>query len=132
LHTIKAKPIAQSWVDTHYKKDVEEWFQKYKATLAKYSIKRGRSIHNIDESGARVECPKGEEVVVPIEVKEIYTSLPENCKLITIIKAISVDGRELLPSLVICPGKHIIELWIHENLKGREVIDQLETGYTND
>jgi hypothetical protein len=85
----------------------------------------------MDESGARVGCPKGEEVVVPIEVKEMYTSSPENRKSVTIIKAVSADGREPPPPLVICPGKRIMESWIHDNLKGGEVIDLSETGYTN-
>ena len=43
----------------------------------------------------------------------------------------SADGREPLPLLVICLGKRIIESWIHNNLKGGEVINLSETGYTN-
>jgi len=131
LHTITTKLIAWDRVDTHDEKDIEEWFDKYKTTLAKYSIKRGKNIHNIDESGARVRCPKGEEVVVPIEVKEMYTSLLENRKSVIIIKAVSADGREPLPPLVICLGKRIMESWIYDNLKGGEVINLSETGYTN-
>jgi hypothetical protein len=102
---------------------VEEWFDKYKATLVKYSIRKGKNIHNIDESGVRVGCPKGEEVIIPIEIKEMYTSLLENRKSITIIEVISADGREPPPPFVIYLGKRIIESWIHNNLKGGEVID---------
>ena len=109
MHAISTKPIAQNQVDIHDEKDVEEWFDKYRATLAKYSIKRGKNIHNIDELGARVGCLKGEEVIVPIKVKEMYTSLLENRKSVTIIEAISIDGSELPPLLVICLGKRIIE-----------------------
>ena len=76
----------------------------------------------MDKSGARVGYPKGEEVIVPIEVKEIYTSSPENRKSVTIIEAVSADGREPPPPVVICPGKRIIESWIHDNLKGSELI----------
>jgi hypothetical protein len=50
---------------------------------------------------------------------------------VTIIKAISADGREPLPLLIICLGKRIIESWIHDNLKGSEVIALSLTGYTN-
>jgi hypothetical protein len=84
---------------------MEEWFDKYRTTLAKYSIKRGKNKHNMDELGARVGCPKGEEVVVPIEVKEMYTSSLENRKSITIIKAVSAYRREPPLPLVICLGK---------------------------
>ena len=51
-----------------------------------------KDIYNIDELGARVRCLKGEEVVVSIKMKELYTSSPKNCKFITIIKAIFADG----------------------------------------
>ena len=132
MHTITTKPIARDRVDTHDEKDMEEWFDKYKTTLAKYSIKKGKNIHNMDESGARVGCPKGEEVVVPIEVKEMYTSSPENRKSVTIIEVVSADGREPPPPFVICPGRRIMESWIYDNLKGGEVIDLSETRYTNE
>jgi hypothetical protein len=92
------------------KKDIEDWFQKYQVILDKYRIKRGKNIYNIDKLGTRVGYPTGEEAVVPIEVKELYTSSPENRKSITIIKAICADSSKLLPLLVICPGKYIIEL----------------------
>jgi hypothetical protein len=109
LHTITTKPIAWDRVDIHDEKDIEKWFDKYRTTLAKYSIKKGKNIYNMDESGARVGCPKGEEVVVPIEVKEMYTSSLENRKSVTIIEAISANGREPLPLFVICLGKRIME-----------------------
>ena len=85
----------------------------------------------MDETGARVACPKGEEVVVPIHVKELYTLSPENRKSLTIIETIYADGREPLPPFIICPGKQIMENWIHDNLKGNEVITNSPTGYTN-
>jgi hypothetical protein len=61
----------------------------------------------------------------------MYTSSLENRKSVTIIKAVSADGREPPLPFVICLGKQIMELWIHNNLKGGEVIDLSETGYTN-
>jgi hypothetical protein len=110
LYTITTKPIARDRVNTHNEKDVEEWFNKYRTTLAKYSIKKGKNIHNINELGARVGCLKGEEVVVLIEVKEIYTLSLENHKSVTIIKAASANRRELLLLFVICLRKRIMEL----------------------
>ena len=132
LHTIKTKPIAQNRVDTHSEKDLEEWFGKYHAILDKYNIRKSRNIWNMDESGARVGCPNGEEVIVPIEVKELYTAGPENRKSVTIIEAICADGSTPPPPMIICPGQRIIESWIHDNLLGNEVIAQLPTGYTNE
>ena len=132
LHTIKTKPIAQNRVDTHSEKDLEGWFEKYHATLDKYNIRKSRNIWNMDESGARVGCPNGEEVIVPIEVKELYTAGPENRKSVTIIEAICADGSEPPPPMIICPGQRIMESWIHDNLLGSEVIAQSATGYTNE
>jgi hypothetical protein len=126
------KPIARNRVESHNEKDVEEWFDKYQATLDKYSIKTGKNIYNIDESGARVGYPTGEEVIVPVDVKELYTSSPENCKSVTIIEAISADSCKPLPLLVICPGKRIMESWIQDNLERSEVIALSDTDYTNE
>ena len=63
----------------------------------------------MDESGARISCPTGEHVIVPIEVKELYTASPENRKLVTIIETIYVDSREPLPPFIITPGKKIMD-----------------------
>ena len=46
---------------------------------------------------------------MPIEVKELYTLSPENRKLVTIIKTIIANRRELLPLFVITPRKKIID-----------------------
>jgi hypothetical protein len=86
---------------------------------------------NMDESGARIGCPAGEHVVVPVKVKELYTSSPKNRKLVTIIKTIIVDGREPLPPFVIVPGKKIMRNWIRAELIRTEEIACSPTGYTN-
>jgi hypothetical protein len=86
----------------------------------------------MDKLGARVGCPNGEEVIVPIEVKELYTTSPENRKSMTIIEAICIDGLEPPPPMIICPRQRIMESWIPDNLLGSEVIAQSATGYTNE
>jgi hypothetical protein len=86
----------------------------------------------MDELGARVGCPRGEEVIVPSFVKELYTPSPKIRKSVTSIDTISADGREPPPPLVICLGKRVIESWIHDNLKGSEVIALSTIGYTNE
>jgi len=86
---------------------------------------------NIDESGARVGCPSGEYVIVPTEVKELYTASPENRKSVTIIETIIADGREPPPPFIIAPGQQIMENWIADELTGEEKISCSLTGYTN-
>jgi hypothetical protein len=58
----------------------------------------------MDELGARIGCPRGEHVIVPIEVKELYTASPENRKSVMIIKTIQADGREPPPLFIITPS----------------------------
>ena len=110
---------------------MKEWFQKYQDCLAEYNITKGKNVLNMDESGARVGCPGGEDVIVPVEVKELYTASLENRKSVTIIETIHADGREPIPPFVIVPGKKIMDAWVSENLIGTEHIECTPTGYTN-
>jgi hypothetical protein len=64
---------------------------------------------NMDESGARVGCLAREQVIIPSDVKEMYTASPENRKSVTVIETVYVDGRDPLPPFVIVPGKKIMD-----------------------
>jgi len=132
LHTIKTKPIARARIMTHTEEDLKTFFVNYQNALSKYNIDKAKYIYNMDEFGVRIGCPAGEVVIVPTEVKELYTSSPENRQSVTIIEAICADGRPPPPPVIICPGAKIMESWIHENLIGAEVITVSPTGYTNE
>jgi hypothetical protein len=84
----------------------------------------------MDEKGARVYMPAGEEVIVLIRIKEIYTGIPENRISLTIIESISADGKAILP-VVIVPGVIIMVSWFHENITGYKVIIVSPIGYIN-
>jgi hypothetical protein len=132
LHTIKTKPIASHRVDMHTEKHLREWFEtEYKPALEYTQIKSGKYIHNMDEKGAQIACPAGEEVVVPIGIKEMYIGVPENRLSVTIVESISADGKAI-PPLVIIPGVTIMVSWFHENMTGLEVVTVSPTGYTNE
>jgi hypothetical protein len=62
----------------------------------------------MDEKGARIACLTKEEVVVPINIKEIYVGVPKNRISLTIVEYISINGKAM-PPLVIIPGILIIE-----------------------
>jgi hypothetical protein len=64
---------------------------------------------NFDESGVIVENPKGDSVIVPINIKEVHGLRPTSQKSVTIIEAICTDGRDLPPPAVILLGKVFIE-----------------------
>src|SRR6266542_1128287 len=86
--------------------------------------------NNIDKKGARIVCPVGEEVVVPISIKEMYIGVLESRLSLTIIKCISID-RRVIPLVVIIPSVLIIVRWFHENITSLKVITVSLTGYTN-
>jgi hypothetical protein len=109
LHTIKTKPIASHRVDINTENDLCRWFEtEYKPALEFTKIKTRKYIYNMDEKGARITCPTGEEVIVPIGIKEMYVGVPENRLAFTIIKSVSADGQAI-PLMVIIPGLIIIE-----------------------
>ena len=85
----------------------------------------------MDEKGARICMPAGEEVIVPIRIKEIYTGIPENRISLTIIESISADSKAI-PPVVIVPGVMIMVSWFHENITGYKVIIVSPTGYINE
>ena len=70
LHKIKTKPLARLRITAQIEKDIRIWFKDYNRTLRKYNIKK-QNIINFDEAGFRIGCPKGQEVIVLIEIKEV-------------------------------------------------------------
>src|SRR6202161_3758101 len=83
------------------------------------------------DKGCRIACPAGQEVVVPIGIKEMYVGVPENRLSLTIIESVSADGKAI-PPIVIVPGETIMESWFHENMTGHEVVTVSPSGYINE
>jgi hypothetical protein len=50
--------------------EIIQWFREYRITVGKYRIKR-RNIMNFDEAGFRVGCPKGQYLLVPLDILEV-------------------------------------------------------------
>jgi len=126
------KPIARVRMPTHTEDDLKTFFVEYQNTLTKYSIKRPKYINNIDELGGRISCPTRVIIIVPTDIKKLYTSSPENRQSLTIIQTIYADGSTPLPPVVICSGENIIESWVQDNLTGAEVLAVSQMGYTNE
>jgi hypothetical protein len=74
LHKIKTKPIAKDRITAQAKGEVVAWFQRYREVLKTHNIQR-KDIWNFDETGFRIGCPKGQEIYVPNEVKEVSYSI---------------------------------------------------------
>jgi hypothetical protein len=85
----------------------------------------------MDEKGACICMPAGEEVVVPIGIIEMYIGIPENCMLVTVVECISADGQAI-PPVIIVPRVMIMASWFSKNMTGHELITVSESGYTNE
>lgn len=70
IRKIITKPIAQKRVTAQDLDEVNDWFKRYKTALKRYDIHK-QNLYNFDESGFRISCPKGVEVLVPIELTEV-------------------------------------------------------------
>ena len=85
----------------------------------------------MDELGARIGCLKGENIIVPIKVKELYIASPENRKSITIVKIIYANKRDPLPPFIIALKQKIINSWVLKELVNSKHITCTLTSYIN-
>jgi hypothetical protein len=72
----------------------------------------------------------GEDIIILIRIKEMYIGILENYLSVTIIENISVDGRAILPVIII-PGVMIIASWFSDNMTGYKLFTVSESGYIN-
>jgi hypothetical protein len=114
---------------------VDEWYEKkegYFDCLAKFQIK-DMNIYNFDETNARLGCPKGMEVIVPQDVKELYSLSPENRKSVTVMETIGCMNVKKIPLVIIVPGAIHMESWYrNQTMTGGELVLLSPTGFIND
>src|ERR1700761_1134398 len=149
LHTITTKPIAVVRVTAAQINEVERWFQQYRVNLAKYQIKT-KNIYNFDEVGFRVGCARGQQILVPLDIREVisanikihikinansrlqhYSISPENRRSLTIIETINATGSKPIPPMIIVQGKHIMLDWWTQNIDPDLVCYASENGFTS-
>lgn len=65
---------------------------------------------------------------MPKEVKELYTSSPENRLSITVIETINAAGS-YIPPFIILPGQKLMDNWAHPNLEDNAWVTTSPTGY---
>jgi hypothetical protein len=67
----------------------------------KYKINYIKNVINFNKTGTRIKCVKFKEVIVLINVMELYKASLENCKFIIIYKVIRVNKSEPPPLFII-------------------------------
>jgi hypothetical protein len=128
---IKIKSIIYERLDSYIEEDVKKWFDEYHKVLKRFKIKYAKNIVNFDETGTWIGYTGSEDIIVLIEVMELYKVSPENRKSIMICEVIRVNGSESPPPYIIVPGEKIMEAWVIQELIGKERIRPTITGYTN-
>jgi hypothetical protein len=80
--------------------------------LKRFKIKHAKNIVNFDETRTRIGYAGFEDVIVPIEVMELYKASLENRKSVMICEVIRADRSEPPPLYIIVPGEKVMEAWV--------------------
>ncbi|PQE28372.1 transposase protein [Rutstroemia sp. NJR-2017a BBW] len=131
LH-LRTKPISYKHIGAHDLGYIERWFADYKSGLARYKITT-ENLYNMDETNIRLACLVGQEVVVPVEIAEVYEEIPENRRSITVMETIYTNSTTIHPIVIISSKQHM-ELWweLRQPDEGEELYTLSELGFTND
>lgn len=78
FHTFKTKLVEQARLKSHSEEKVKDWFKRYQAVIVKYKITKGKNLLNIDKSGVKVGYLTEKEVIVPVEVTDLYALSSKN------------------------------------------------------
>jgi hypothetical protein len=128
---IKTKLIVSYRVDIYTNQTLRYWFEtEYYPIINTTSIYYRRFIYNINKKKTRVCILIGEEIIILIRIKEIYTRILENYFSIIIIKYISIN-RNTIPPVIIIPSIRIIASWFNNNITRHEFITVSESKYIN-
>ncbi|RFU32109.1 hypothetical protein B7463_g4222, partial [Scytalidium lignicola] len=76
----------------------------------------------MDETGFRVGITPGEEVIVLVEIKELYEGTFENRKSVTVIECVSADGKAPIPPVILVEGNKLLLVDGHESHEFTEFI----------
>ena len=132
MHKIKTKPLSMIRFEAAQESDVTRWFADYRHALKTLNIRKRRNILNFDEAGFRIGCMRGQEILVPMEIKQFYAVSPENRRSATIIETINAAGDYPLPPMVIIQGHDIMAIWFSDDLPQGTHIVPSDSGFTSD
>lgn len=132
LHKNQTKPLPMVRYEAATELDIAEWFRNYTKEMKKLGIKTRRNIINFDEGGFRAGCLRGQEILVPDDMPEFYSTNPENRRSLTILEMINAAGDYPPPPFVIVGGYQLMASWFDEDLPPGTRIVVSESGFTND
>ena len=86
-------------------------------------------VRDQDKECSRVGCPRGVEIIVPLEIKEYYSISPEDRKSLTVIEDMCAKGSNDIPPFIIVEGKYHMKAWYKNGLKRGEKVIVSESGF---
>ena len=132
LHKIKTKPLPMTRFEAAHESGLMQWFENYKLVLEELEIRHRRNILNFDEAGFRIGCMKGQEVLLPPDIRQFYAVSPENRRSATIMETINAAGDFPPPPMIIIQGHDIMATWFSEDLPQGTRIVPSNSGFTSD
>jgi hypothetical protein len=88
--------------------------------LKKYKIKHTKNIINFNKTRTQIGYIRFKEIIILINIIELYKTSPKNCKFIIIYKAIRVNKSEPPPPFIIIPSVKVIKAWVTQELISEE------------
>jgi hypothetical protein len=84
---------------------IRDWFELYKATVQKYSVKP-QNRYNMDEKGIMRGFISKVKVIISKYKKKVYMTQPGDREWVSLIKCISLDGRRTQPWVIFKAKQH--------------------------
>ncbi|RFU25628.1 hypothetical protein B7463_g10700, partial [Scytalidium lignicola] len=100
FHIITTKPIEKERIQAQDKEEIKQWFLKYEDLKYENKVERC-DIYNMDETSFRVGVTLGEEVIVLVEIKELYEGTFQNRKSVIVIECVLADGKAPIPLVIL-------------------------------
>jgi hypothetical protein len=88
--------------------------------LKRFKIKHAKNIVNFDETGTWIGYARFKDMIILIEVIELYKASLENRKSVMICEAIRVNGSEPPFLYIIVLSEKVMEAWVVQELIGEE------------
>jgi DDE superfamily endonuclease len=124
-----ARGLDQKRKDAEDPKTIQEWFDLYTATVAKYGVSADDR-YNMDEKGIALGVGDKTKALVPQSQAQAFIAEPGNREWVSLIECISGSGFQL-PPYIIFEGKQVQRAWITSRLNRETVIRVSDSGWTN-
>ena len=128
---MKQKPIELQRAAASDPVAIQQWFKSYKKIVDENGILPGDT-YNFDESGFRIGVGGNQWIVILLHNKRVAAPTEQNRDFITLIEAISGDGVDLPPALVMNAKNFLHHHFQNTELPSDYLMAVSDSGYSND